>query len=169
MKKRSKLYFAVTNLISATDWSKDRSARYITNMDFDALLQGVNYFKEPVYQYQINNSFEPNCTYCGLQLLPCPATLIFRRPRRSRGDPVRISRYDELWILEDFSFALACSVETDYPNSDSGSLTTAYRVLRSTDLSLIAELIKSDMDIITEKLSEIAASYLDGPLPTYEL
>ena len=79
---------------------------------------------------------------------------------------VQLDRFLELWLLDDFSFALVASTETEY---EGGEYRTAYRVIRSTDLDEIAQELELDLDRIAAKLIEFAESYGEAGMPTYEL
>lgn len=81
-------------------------------------------------------------------------------------DVVLLNRVLELWLLDDFSFALVASTETNY---EEGAYCTAYRVIRATDLDEIAQEMQLVFDEIAENLIELAESYSDFGMPTYEL
>ena len=50
-----------------------------------------------------------------------------------------------------------------------GEYNTAYRVIRATDLREIAREMDLDLDQIAATLTELADSYLEVGIPTYEL
>ena len=132
----------------------------------DSLLQALHYRAETVYAYTAEGDCGTDCNYRGLELFPCKASSIYCHCEKEEFGIVLMERYLELWMLEDFSFALVASTETDY---EDGEYSTAYRVIRSTDLGEIAQEMKLDLERIAAQLIRLADSYGMSGMPTYEL
>ena len=110
--------------------------------------------------------FNRGCNYNGQELFTRRATCIYSYSVLEELDVVLLNRILELWLLDDFSFALVASIETDY---EQGEYSTAYRVVRATDLEEIAQEMEMDLDRIAANLIELADSYGEIGMPTYEL
>ncbi len=176
MNKKTELVYAINALFSACkDHDLDpekiperlKTPHSLDELDFDALMQALRFNAETVYAYTAENEdFDKGCNYFGLELFPCRATCIFSYSVLEELDVVLLNRMLELWMLEDYSFALVASIETDY---EEGEYSTAYRVIRATDLDEIAQEMDLDLDRIAESLLELAESYTEVGMPTYEL
>ena len=176
MNKKTELVYAINALFAACnphDISPEKIPERLDvmnaldEMDFDALLQAIRFNAETVYAYSAEGSdFDSGCNYFGQELFPCRATRIYSFCVMEEMDIVLLNRVLELWLLDDFSFALVASIETDYKD---GEYTTAYRVLRATDLDEIAQEMPLDYDDIAANLIELAESYNEIGVPTYEL
>ena len=176
MNKKTELVYAINALFAACnphDISPEKIPERLDvmhaldEMDFDALLQAIRFNAETVYAYSAEGSdFDSGCNYFGQELFPCRATRIYSFCVMEEMDIVLLNRVLELWLLDDLSFALVASTETDY---EEGAYCTAYRVIRATDLDEIAQEIQLVFDDIAENLIELAESYRDFGMPTYEL
>lgn len=175
MNKKTELVYAINALFAATDGHdlpvEDIPKRIGTmeamqQLDFEGLLQALRFHSETVYVYTAEGDFDNGCNYYGLELFPRRATMIYSLCALEEIGVVQMDRFLELWLLEDFSFALVASTETEY---EGGEYRTAYRVIRSTDLDEIAQEMEFDLDRIAAKLIEFAESYGEVGMPTYEL
>ena len=176
MNKKTELVYAINALFAACashDIAPEKIPQRIDtmhaldDMDFGALLQAIRFNAETVYVYTAEGSdFDSGCNYFGQELFPCRATRIYSYSDLEELDVVLLNRMLELWLLDDFSFALVASIETDY---EEGEYCTAYRVVRATDLDEIAQEMELDLDCIAENLIEFADSYCEAGMPTYEL
>ena len=176
MNKKTELVYAINALFAACnphDISPEKIPERLDvmhaldEMDFDALLQAIRFNAETVYAYSAEGSdFDSGCNYFGQELFPCRATRIYSFCVMEEMDVVLLNRVLELWLLDDFSFALVACMETDY---EEGAYNTTYRVIRATDLDEIAQEMQLVFDDIAENLIELAESYRDFGMPTYEL
>ena len=175
MNKKNELAYAINALFTAAD-DHDLPAEDIPKrigtmesmqqLDYEALLQTLRFFSETVYVYKAEGDLENGCNYCGLELFSHRATMIYSQCVLEAFGVVQLSRFLELWLLDDLSFALVASTETEY---EGGEYRTAYRVIRSTDLDEIAQELELDLDRFATKLIEYAEAYGGGRMPTYEL
>lgn len=176
MNKKTELVYAINALFAACnphDISPEKIPERLDimhaldEMDFDALLQAIRFNAETVYAYSTEGTdFDSGCNYFGQELFPCRATRIYSFCVMEEMDVVLLNRVLELWMLDDFSFALVACMETDY---EEGAYNTAYRVIRATDLDEIAQEMELVFDDIAENLIELADSYGEVGMPTYEL
>ena len=176
MNKKTELVYAINALFAACDSrnvdpekipQRLDTMHALEEMDFDALLQALRFNAETVYAYTAKGcDFDSGCNYFGLELFPRRATRIYSYSDLEELDVVLLNRMLELWLLDDFSFALVASIETDY---EEGEYCTAYRVVRATDLDEIAQEMELDLDRIARNLIEFANSYCEVGMPTYEL
>ena len=176
MRKKAELVYAMNSLFAVChprDVAPDQIPQHLDimheleNMDFDDLHQALRFNAETVYAYSAEGcDFDSGCNYYGQELFPCRATRIYSLCVMEEKDVVLLNRVLELWLLDNFSFALVASIETDYKD---GEYTTAYRVLRATDLDEIAQEMPLDYDDIAANLIELAESYNEIGVPTYEL
>lgn len=176
MNKKTELVYAINALFAACnphDISPEKIPERLDvmhaldEMDFDALLQAIRFNAETVYAYSAEGSdFDSGCNYFGQELFPCRATRIYSFCVMEEMDIVLLNRVLELWLLDDFSFALVACMETDY---EEGAYNTAYRVIRATDLDEIAQEMQLVFDEIAANLLELADSYGEVGMPTYEL
>lgn len=171
MNKKTELVYAINALISSfKDFDHPQHPEVMNaleNLDFDALLQSLRFHAETVYAYTAEGGdFDSGCGYFGQELFPRRATRIFSCCVLEEYDVVLLNRMMELWLLDDFSFALVACTETDY---EQGAYCTAYRVIRADDLEEIAEEMHSHFDCIAANLIELAESYGEIGMPTYEL
>ena len=136
-------------------------------LDYDDLLQALRFNAETVYAFTAEGALrDSGCRYNGLELFPCRATCLYSYCDMEEEDVVEMNRVLELWLLEDFSFALVASTEVYYQD---GEYRTAYRVIRATDLEEIAQEMDLDVDEIVANLAKYAASHKEDGMPTYEL
>ena len=139
----------------------------LEDLDFDDLLQALRFNAETVYAYSAEGcDFDSGCNYYGQELFPSRATRIYSFCVMEEMDVVLLNRILELWLLDDFSFALVACMETDY---EEGAYCSAYRVIRATDLDEIAQEMQLVFDEIAANLLELADSYGEVGMPTYEL
>lgn len=176
MNKKTELVYAINALFAVCDPhditpekipERLDTMHALDEMDFDALLQAIRFNAETVYAYSAEGSdFDSGCNYFGQELFPRRATRIYSFCVMEEMDVVLLNRVLELWLLDDFSFALVACMETDY---EEGEYCTAYRVIRATDLEEIAQEMELVFDDIAENLIELADSYGEVGMPTYEL
>ena len=176
MNKKTELVYAINALFAACDPhditpekipERLDTMHALDEMDFDALLQAIRFNAETVYAYSAEGcDFDSGCNYYGQELFPRRATRIYSFCVMEEMDVVLLNRVLELWLLDDFSFALVACMETDY---EEGEYCTAYRVIRATDLEEIAQEMELVFDDIAENLIELADSYGEVGMPTYEL
>ena len=176
MNKKTELVYAINALFAACNPhdidpeeipQRLETMHNLEELDFDNLLQALRFNAETVYAYSAEGSdFDSGCNYFGKELFPCRATRIYSFCVMEEMDIVLLNRVLELWLLDDFSFALVASTETDY---EEGAYCTAYRVIRATDLDEIAQEMELVFDDIAENLIELADSYGEVGMPTYEL
>jgi len=176
MRKKTELVYAINALFAVCnprDIAPDKIPQHLDtvhaleNMDFDDLQQALRFNAETVFAYSAEGcDFDSGCNYYGQELFPRRATRIYSYCVMEEKDVVLLNRVLELWLLDDFSFALVASIETDY---EEGEYTTSYRVLRATDLDEIAQEMPLDYDDIAANLIELAESYNEIGVPTYEL
>ena len=166
MNKKTELEYAINALFTFGTSKQADIQEAKDRLDYAALLQSIKYNAETVYAYTTDGGFLSGCNYCGLELFPQEATLIHTYCVMEDAGVVQMGRFLELWLLEDFSFALVSSTETDY---EDGKFTSAYRVLRATDLDEIAQEMELDLDVIILKLTELAEAYYALGQITYEL
>ena len=176
MNKKTELVYAINALFAACDPHNITPEKIperldtmhaLDEMDFDALLQAIRFNAETVYAYSAEGcDFDSGCNYYGQELFPRRATRIYSFCVMEEMDVVLLNRVLELWLLDDFSFALVACMETDY---EEGEYCTAYRVIRATDLEEIAQEMELVFDDIAENLIELADSYGEVGMPTYEL
>ncbi len=176
MNKKTELVYAINALSSSCDNRKIDPAmipqrletlRALEELDFDALLQALRFNAETVYAYTAESyDFDTGCNYYGQELFQRRATRIYSFCVMEEMGVVLLSRVLELWMLDDFSFALVTCMETDY---EEGEYTTAYRVIRATDLDEIAQEMQLVFDGIVASLAKLAESYTESGMPTYEL
>ena len=176
MNKKTELVYAINSLFAACnphDIDPDEIPQRLETMhaledlDFDDLLQALRFNAETVYAYSAEGcDCETGCNYYGQELFPRRATRIYSFCVMEEMDVVLLNRVLELWLLDDFSFALVACMETNY---EEGAYCTAYRVIRATDLDEIAQEMQLVFDEIAENLIELAESYSDFGMPTYEL
>lgn len=175
MNKKTELVNAINSLIEACDPKTVDESMFVKRietmqaleaLDYDSLLQALHFHAETVYAYIAEGECGTGCNYRGLELFPCRATSIYCHCEKEEVGIVLMDRFLELWLLEDFSFALVASMETEY---EDGEYHTAYRVIRSTDLGEIAQEMKLDLERIAAQLIRLADSYGKSRMPTYEL
>ena len=175
MNKKMELVNAINSLVAACDPKNVDDSMFVKRietmqaleaLDYNSLLQALHYRAETVYAYTGEGDCGTGCNYLGLELFPCKASSIYCHCEKEEFGIVLMDRYLELWMLEDFSFALVASTETDY---EDGEFSTAYRVIRSTDLGEIAQEMKLDLERIAAQLIRLADSYGMSGMPTYEL
>lgn len=175
MNKKTELVYAINALFAATDNhdlpvddipKRIGTMEAMQQLDYEALLQALHFHSETVYVYIAEGDFDNGCNYYGLELFPRRATMIYSLCALEEIGVVQLDRFLELWLLDDFSFALVASTETEY---EGGEYRTAYRVIRSTELDEIAQEMELDLDRIAAKLIEFAESYGEVGMPTYEL
>ena len=175
MNKKTELVYAINALFAATD-KKDLPVEDIPKrigtmetmqrLDYEALLQSFRFYAETVYVYTAEGNCENGCNYCGQELFPHRATMIYSHCVLEEIGVVQLNRFLELWLLDDFSFALVASTETEY---EGGEDRTAYRVIRSTDLDEIVQELDLDLDRIAAMLIKFAELYGETGMPTFEL
>lgn len=168
MSRESILNFSLLNLFKRGSWSKPELAARINKLECHALVQGLHFLSETVYEFTSLDGFQNGCDYNGLVLLPTPAYPLVTYQFMEDGKAITLSREKELWILEDYSFALVSKAEINYANGD-GDFVAAYRALRTTDLDEIAQEISFLFDEIYENLLLIQQDYHQVPFPNYEL
>ena len=145
MNKKTELVYAIKALFDACNPhdidpeeipQRLETMNNLKELDFDDLLQALRFNAETVYAYSAEGcDCGTGCTYYGQELFPRRATRIYSFCVMEEMDIVLLNRVLELWLLDDFSFALVACMETDY---EEGAYNTAYRVLRATDLEEIA-------------------------------
>ena len=140
----------------------------LEELDFGDLLQALRFHAETVYAYTAGrDDGDGGCRYFGLELFPRWATRIYtENVQEERDTLIQMNRVLELRLLDDFSFALVANTKVDFAD---GEYNTAYRVIRATDLREIAREMDLDLDQIAATLTELADSYLEVGIPTYEL
>lgn len=175
MNKKTELMKAVNSLIEVC---KDKefepaliprrleSLQAMSDMNYGDLLQALRHNSQIVYAYTAESAIGSACYYNGLELFPCKATRIYSYCVLEDEDVVLMNRILELWLLEDFSFAMVANTEVDY---EDGEYCTAYRVIRTTDLEEIAEEMNLNMDRVIDNLTEFAKSHEEAGMPIYEL
>ena len=84
------------------------------------------------------------------------------------GKTVILSRERELWLQDDYSFALVSKAEISFEN-EAGEFSAAYRALKSIDLDEIADETGFLFDGIYENLMLLQRDYHEVPFPNYEL
>lgn len=146
MNKKTELVYAINALFSACNPhdidpgeipQRLETMHALKDLDFDDLLQALRFNAETVYAYSAEGcDCDTGCTYYGQELFPRRATRIYSFCVMEEMDVVLLNRVLELWLLDDFSFALVASTETNY---EEGAYCTAYRVIRATDLDEIAQ------------------------------
>ena len=176
MNKKTELVYAIKALFDACNPhdidpeeipQRLETMNNLKELDFEDLLQALRFNAETVYAYSAEGcDCGTGCTYYGQELFPRRATRIYSFCVMEEMDIVLLNRVLELWLLDDFSFALVASTETDY---EEGAYCTAYRVIRATDLDEIAQEMQLVFDDIAENLITLAESYRDFGMPTYEL
>ena len=176
MNKKTELVYAINALFAACnprDIDPEKipqrldTMRALEELDFDDLLQALRFNAETVYAYSAEGcDFDSGCNYYGQELFPRRATRIYSFCVMEEMDVVLLNRVLELWLLDDFSFALVACMETDY---EEGAYCSAYRVIRATDLDEIAQEMQLVFDEIAANLLELAYSYGEVGMPTYEL
>ena len=176
MNKKTELVYAINALFAACnphDIDPDKIPQRLETMhaledlDFDDLLQALRFNAETVYAYSAEGcDFDSGCNYYGQELFPRRATRIYSFCVMEEMDVVLLNRILELWLLDDFSFALVACMETDY---EEGAYCSAYRVIRATDLDEIAQEMQLVFDEIAANLLKLADSYGEVGMPTYEL
>ena len=176
MNKKTELVYAINALFAACnphDIDPEKipqrldTMRALEELDFDDLLQALRFNAETVYAYSAEGcDFDSGCNYYGQELFPRRATRIYSFCVMEEMDVVLLNRVLELWLLDDFSFALVACMETDY---EEGAYCSAYRVIRATDLDEIAQEMQLVFDEIAANLLELADSYGEVSMPTYEL
>lgn len=176
MNKKTELVYAIKALFDACNPhdidpeeipQRLETMNNLKELDFDDLLQALRFNAETVYAYSAEGcDCGTGCTYYGQELFPRRATRIYSFCVMEEMDVVLLNRVLELWLLDDFSFALVACMETDY---EEGAYNTAYRVIRATDLDEIAQEMELVFDDIAENLIELADSYGEVGMPTYEL
>lgn len=176
MNKKTELVYAINALFAACnprDIDPEKipqrldTMRALEELDFDDLLQALRFNAETVYAYSAEGcDFDSGCNYYGQELFQRRATRIYSFCVMEEMDVVLLNRILELWLLDDFSFALVACMETDY---EEGEYTTAYRVIRATDLDEIAQEMQLVFDGIVASLAKLAESYTESGMPTYEL
>ena len=176
MNKKTELVYAINALFAICNHQDLDPAKIpqridtinaLEELDFSALLQALRFNAETVFTYTAENcDFDCGCNYYGPELFPCRATRIYSYSELEELDVVLLNRILELWLLDDFSFALVASIETVY---EEGEYETAYRVIRATDLDEIAQEMELNMDRIASNLLEMAEAYYEEGMPTYEL
>ena len=175
MNKKTELIYAISSLLTAANNRKpipeeipDRleAMETLEDLNFDALLQGIRFNAETVFAYKAEGDYDSSCNYCGLELFPCRATLIDSLCVEEEQDIVHLSRSLELWLLDNFSFALVACTEIEYAE---GTYNTAYRVVRATDLDEIAEEMVLLLGSLADRLVELADSFWEPGTPTFEL
>ena len=176
MNKKTELVYAINALFAACNphnLDPDKIPQRLETMhaledlDFDDLLQALRFNAETVFAYSAEGyDCDTGCTYYGQELFPRRATRIYSFCVMEEMDVVLLNRILELWLLDDFSFALVACMETDY---EEGAYCSAYRVIRATDLDEIAQEMQLVFDEIAANLLELADSYGEVGMPTYEL
>lgn len=168
MSRESTLNFSLLNLFKRGPWSKPQLAERLNALECSALVQGLHFLSDTVYEFASLDGIQNGCDYSGLVLLPKPAYPLVTYQFMEDGSVITLSREKELWILEDYSFALVSKAEINFANED-GDFVAAYRALRSTDLDEIAEETSFLFDEIYENLLLIQQDYHKVPFPNYEL
>jgi len=168
MSRESTLNFSLLNLFKRGSWSKPELAARICKLECSALVQGLHFLSEPVYEFASLDGFQNGCDYSGIPLFQVPAYPLVSYQFMEDGSVIKLSREKELWILEDYSFALVSKAEINFANED-GDFVAAYRALRSTDLDEIAEEAGFLFDEIYQNLLLIQQDYHSVPFPNYEL
>ena len=177
MNKKTELMSAIDSLLSVCKEIEYDSAKIperldtldaLDKLDFDDLLQSLRHHAQTVYAYTaegVDNDI--GCRYFGLELFPCRATLLYsENVLEEQAVLIQMNRVLELWLLDDFRFALVANTAVDFTG---GVYRTAYRVVRSSNLKEIAQEMNLDLDQIGAKLMELADSYCEKGIPTYEL
>ena len=130
MNKKTELEYAINALFSCSTCVAAKTMVSGKFLDFEALRQWLKGAAETVYAYTTEGSPFSGCNYYGVELFGCKATRLYSHCVREREDVVKLRRSVELWILEDYSFALVVNTEIDY---DDGSFKTSYRAIRTAE------------------------------------
>lgn len=159
MNKKTELEYAICSLFSYGKARRPETQELMKNLDYEALLQALRYNAETVYEFAAGGGVRSACNYCGPEMFDRPAALLCSVPLSEAEDVVHLSRSLELWLLEDFSFALLSCTEIKCAG---GRFSSAYRVFRSDDLNEIARELPLDVDRLAHGLAKLAGGYY-GP------
>ncbi len=168
MNRESTLRFSLLNLFKRGPWTNPELSARLSRLEYPALIQGLHFLSEPVYEFATQDGFQDGCDYSGLLLLPKPAYPLISFQFMEDGKSVILSRERELWLQDDYSFALVSKAEISFENDD-GEFSAAYRALKSIDLDEIADETGFLFDGIYENLMLLQRDYHEVPFPNYEL
>lgn len=124
----------------------------IATLDYDILLRFLDDHKQRVGQYRAVNLWEDRCQYRSGPLLPKSATRLCYKEYYGALSIVESARVRELWLLNDYSFAMVDMVIT---SDNSHLFISVFRTVLSTQAQDIPAKIKMSMDDFAHELLRI--------------
>ena len=138
----------------------------LDNLDYAALLQAVRHHAEAAFVYKINAVQGAGRDYRSAELFPSRATQLYSGLAPFSDTEIGVVRTLELWILEDFSFAVVANMEIVVGE---GAIVSEYRTIKTQDPNEIHNEIGLNLTTLAKNLRDMCQDYLKADLPSYEL
>ena len=169
MNKVAELEAVLTELFrSGVSYEEDEDEQLalLDDIDYAALLQGLNNEAGPIYEYHAYNPASANddMDYYGPLLFPFGAMLLYEDETDYTDENVTCSRVLELWLLPDMSFAVTSRFTV---SMEDGSYETEFRTYKGNDWQEAGMTI--DFEDLADDLEAMCAYPVDEGLAFYEL
>lgn len=138
----------------------------LDELNFAALLQAVRHHAETVFTYRINAAQGVGRDYRSQELFSGRATQLYSCLAPFSDSDIGVVRTLELWLLEDFSFAVVANMQVILGE---GAIMSEYRVIKTSEFSEIPNEIQINLTDLTRNLRDMSRDYLRAGLPSYEL
>ena len=138
----------------------------LESLDYAALLQAVHHHAETAFVYKINAIQGAGRDYRSAELFPSRATQLYSALAPFSDAEIGVVRTLELWMLEDFGFAVVANMEIVVGE---GAIVSEYRTIKAQDMSEIHNEIDLNLTMLARNLQDMCQDYLKANLPSYEL
>ena len=145
------------------EYSEADIEHMLYDIDFISLVQAIRHNAETVHAYTTQSERPKSINYRGSDLFGQKATRLYTGFDQSIAEAVTASRVEELWLLEDMTITAVACVSVDFGG---GAYCTEYREDKGSPWD---SGIFLDLQILTDELLELCASYAESELPYYEL
>ena len=136
----------------------------LDELDYEAILQGMNNDAGPIYQFHAFSDDMKNMEYYGPVLFPFGAVLIYEQITDVTDHDVTCSRALELWLLPDMSFAVTSRFALE---TEDDSYETIYRTYKGDDWQEAGMYI--EFEELAENLQALCMDPVEEGMALYEL
>ena len=134
-------------------------------MDYQALANSLWNKLETVYVYKTDGKYPKSFDYRSQELFSLRACLVCTEFDSSTSDVTMVSYCQELWLLEDYSFAVVNCVSINIPHPQY-QYDTAFRTVKSMGKDCELHFATEEMSI---ELSNLCGDFFEQEIPFYEL
>ena len=128
----------------------------LDELNFAALLQAVRHHAETVFTYRINAAQGVGRDYRSQELFSGRATQLYSCLAPFSDSDIGVVRTLELWLLEDFSFAVVANMQVILGE---GAIMSEYRVVKTCEFSEIHTEIPINLTDFARNLRDMCRDY----------